>query len=250
MYPQQRQMRYSPHHGHGYYEDQRRYQGSGYSKAGYSHAGYSQQGHGQGGWDHRSYVSGAYAPPGYGQPYVGRHSPAQTYGTRSPSPGWTEQQSARYNQNSPAPTSARETPVSNVDTQVDNSSTIDSYDEDYAATTYTVSEEEPAVNVSCTNLLFGGGKKNPGLINCNQVDPSTTEVELNLNMPRMEHLEKRVDHYMNQVPSSQSNLRAAVQAFHCKAEPIHSHQFAQYARYDTIPTTKNLITFGRHSSHT
>ncbi|CAJ1952452.1 unnamed protein product [Cylindrotheca closterium] len=244
MYAQQRQMRYSPHNGPGYYEDQRRYQGSGYSQtgysqAGYSHAGYSQQGHSQqghsqGGWDHRSFVSGAHGHQGYGQPYANRHSPVPTYGTRSPSPQWTEQQSARYNQNmnnSPVPTSARDTPVSNGD--MDHSSTIDSYDqEDYAATTYTVSEEEPAANVSCTNLLFGGGKKKAGLINCNQVDPSTTEVEVNLNMPRMEHLEKRVDHYMNQVPSSQSNLRAAVQAFHCKQEPIHTHQFAQYARYD------------------
>jgi len=134
--------------------------------------------------------------------------------------------------NSPVPNSARETPVSNVETQMDNSSTLDSYEEDYATTTYTNSEDEPAPNVSCTNLIFGGGKKKAGLINCNQVDPSTTEVELNLNMPRMENLEKRVDHYMNQVPSSQSNLRAAVQAFHCKAEPIHTHQFAQYAQYD------------------
>ncbi|KAL3945847.1 MAG: hypothetical protein SGBAC_000119 [Bacillariaceae sp.] len=141
-----------------------------------------------------------------------------------------QQQSARYN--SPVPNSGRETPASYPDTRLDNSSTIDSYDEDYGTATYTVSEEEPAANVSCTNLLFGGGKKKAGLINCNQVDPSTTEVEVNLNMPRMEHLEKRVDHYMNQVPSSQSNLRAAVQAFHCKQEPIHTHQFAQYARYD------------------
>lgn len=243
MYAQQRLMRYSPHNGPGYNEDQRRYQGSGYSQAGYSHAGYShagysqQQGHSQGGWDHRSFVSGAHAPPGYGQVYGSRHSPAPTYGTRSPSPQWTEQYSARYNQNvnnSPVPTSSRDTPYSNVDTQLDHSSTIDSYDreEDYAATTYTVSEEDPVANVSCTNLLFGGGKNKAGLINCNQVDPSTTEVEVNLNMPRMEHLEKRMDHYMNQVPTSQSNLRAAVQAFHCKQEPIHTHQFAQYARYD------------------
>jgi hypothetical protein len=145
-----------------------------------------------------------------------------------------EQQEARYNElmnNSPAPSNPanRQTPASHLD----NASTIASYEEDtWEETTYTVSEEEPLANVSCTNLLFGNGKKNSGLINCNRVNPDTTEVEVSINMPNMEHFEKGVDKYMDRVAPSESNLKSAMQAFHCKQDPIHSAQFAQYERYD------------------
>eukprot|EP00980_Cylindrotheca_fusiformis_P020697 scaffold7738_cov133-Cylindrotheca_fusiformis.AAC.6 len=263
MYAGHHPVRYSPH-GPGYFEGQRRFNyGSGYSQAGggysqagggYSHAGggYSQAGGGysQAGWDGRHqgghvsagpYGQNPYPPQGaYGPRYGNRYSPQPSYGgTRSPSPQWTEQeesvrrehQDSRYNQlmnNSPVPTSRR-TPMSGID----NASTIESFDEEHRGTSYTVAEEEPAASVSCTNLLFGSGKKNPGLINCNQVDPTTTEVELNINMPRMKQLEKSVDKYMmDRMAPSDSNLKSAMQAFHCKAEPVHKGQFAEYARYD------------------
>lgn len=232
MYAGHHPVRYSPHHGPGYYEDQRRFHQGGYSPNGWSEHG----SHAPAGYGHNGYPrQGA-----YGSNYGSRYSPPPSYGTRTPSPQWTEHdesvrrehQDSRYNElmnNSPVPTASRRTPVS----QLDNASTIDSSDDEWQETTYTVSDEEPAASVSCTNLLFGSGKKKAGLINCNRVDPTTTEVELNINMPRMKQLEKSVDQYMDRMAPSDANIKSAMEAFHCKAEPIQSNaQYAQYARYD------------------
>jgi hypothetical protein len=259
MYAGQHPVRYSPNHGPGN-QDQRRYQNGGYSQSGWDHGGHANDGYAQNGYPpqgghngyppqggHNGYPpqGGHYGYPpqgGYGQNYGNRHSPPPSYGTRTPSPQFTEHdesvrrehQDSRYNQlmnNSPAPTSSRRTP----DSQFDNSSTIHSSDDDeWQGTTYTVSDEDPAAGVSCTNLLFGSGKKKAGLVNCS-VDPNTTEMELNINMPRIKQLEKSVDQYIDRMAPSDANLKSALQAFHCKAEPNHNPQYAQYARYDYDP---------------
>jgi hypothetical protein len=256
MYAGHHPVRYNPNHGPGN-QDQRRYHNVGYSNSGwdhgghatdgYAHNGYPPQGAHNGyppqgahnGYPHQGAHSGYSHQGGHGPNYGNRYSPPPSYGTRTPSPQWTEHdesvrrehQDSRYNQlmnNSPVPTGSRRTPESHLD----NSSTIHSSDDDdWQDTSYTVSDEEPAANVSCTNLLFGSGKKQSGLINCN-VDPTSTEMELNINMPRIKQLEKSVDQYIDRMAPSDANLKSAIQAFHCKPEPVHNPQYAQYARYD------------------
>lgn len=97
-------------------------------------------------------------------------------------------------------------------------------------------EEVAAPNVNCMNTLFGSQVKPPtkesmvsrmGAISCHQVNPSTTELELNIKLPNYytEHLNstgknvameaKSVEASQDKPSSMKSLVSNPMQAFHC-----------------------------------
>jgi hypothetical protein len=108
----------------------------------------------------------------------------------------------------------------------DGSSEYDEASFDLSAE-YTYSDEEPAANLDCMNSLFFATAKDQdggdmGLIKCNRVGPSASELQLNIKLPSryMNHLapsETKVEGYMDQIVANGSNkLDGAMDKWICE----------------------------------
>ena len=202
-------LRYSPHHGPGFYEEQQRQQ---FHSGRYSPA----YGHMQGGYAPHGYPVHA----GYGRTYPGSRVIQRPPQYAVDEDARREQQDARYSEimnGSPTPfqpappnhfmggypgaMNGQQMPFQPPSEQMGDMSTIDS--EEQEPIEYTVDEEEnPFAKFSCTNLMFGNDQK-------------AIKKEI-------KNLEKSVDKYVQKNPN-------IMEAFQCKAEPVHSSK--QYAHY-------------------